>query len=66
MPAQAGIHDLPSLQQSKSWLPAGACPRALDPGAGVTAGSTEESIIRALGITPIARVGAIGIKDLKA
>jgi hypothetical protein len=22
MPAKAGIHDLPSLQQSKSWIPA--------------------------------------------
>jgi hypothetical protein len=30
MPAQAGIHDLPSLQQRKSWIP--AC-------AGMTGGS---------------------------
>jgi hypothetical protein len=36
MPAKAGIHDLPSLQQRKSWIPAGACPRALDLGAGIT------------------------------
>jgi hypothetical protein len=45
MPAQAGIHDLPSLYQRKSWISAGACPRTLDPGAGMTRRSTEESII---------------------
>jgi hypothetical protein len=32
----------------------------------MTGGSIEQSIIRALGITLIARVDAIGIKDLKA
>jgi hypothetical protein len=39
MPAQAGIHDFLCCNEDKSWIP--AC-------AGMTRGSTEESIIRPL------------------
>jgi hypothetical protein len=53
MPAHAGIHDFLCCNDGTSWIPPGTCPRAArwaDPGAGMTGGSTEESIIRAPGI----------------
>jgi hypothetical protein len=43
MPAKASIHDFLCCNEGKSWIP--AC-------AGMTGGSTEESIIRAPGIKP--------------
>jgi addiction module HigA family antidote len=42
MPAHAGIHDLPSLQQRKSWKPAFA---------GMTGVAARASMFRAVGIT---------------
>jgi hypothetical protein len=50
MPAKAGVHDFLCCNEGKSWIPAEACPRALDPEAGMPGGGTEESIIRALRI----------------
>jgi hypothetical protein len=42
MPAHAGIHDLPSLQQRKSWIPAFA---------GMTVVAARASMVRAVGIS---------------
>ena len=50
MPTKVGIHDLPSSQQKKSWIPAGACP-CEGRGRHDRLGIGEESIIRTVGIS---------------
>jgi hypothetical protein len=54
MPANAGIHGFLCRNEDKAWIPAGACPRALDPWAGMTMGGAEESIICVVGINTAA------------
>ena len=48
MPAHAGIHDLPSLQQRKSWIPAFA---------GMTGVAARASMFRAGGINRMDHLG---------
>jgi hypothetical protein len=50
------------LQQGKSWMPTGACRRALDPGGRHDGGgAVHGSISRRAGITPDRRVRAIPV-----
>ena len=65
--APAGIYDFLCCNEDKSRIPAGACPRALDPGARHHGGSTDESIVRVPGMIPrLNRVGHSRIGSIAA